>query len=142
MRVLAWRNLFDYLRDRRGSAAVEFALIAPVVLLMILGMIQGALVLRTQSILDEIVFDATRGIAAGYLDKTQAETFVKTQSLARIGITAFVNVDPPTEGDPTDPDAVVSIGLTHADLKAKLPFSLFVPSSLTANLTMRSYTAL
>lgn len=48
------------MRDRRGSTVVEFALIAPVLLLMLVGLIEIALVIFISTTIESAVFEASR----------------------------------------------------------------------------------
>jgi len=51
--------------DRRGAAAVEFALVAPIFLVLLSGIIENGLIIFTQSALDNATRDAARMIMLG-----------------------------------------------------------------------------
>lgn len=47
-------------RDRRGATAVEFALVAPLILICVFGIVEIALVILMASTIEEAVFEASR----------------------------------------------------------------------------------
>jgi Flp pilus assembly pilin Flp len=57
-------------RNRRGSTAVEFALVAPIFLVLLCGILENALILFTQSALDNATRDAARMIMLGNTSET------------------------------------------------------------------------
>ena len=57
-------------RDRRGNAAVEFSLVAPVAVMLFLGIIEFSVTLGTYSALQQIAAEATRAALPG-LNGTQ-----------------------------------------------------------------------
>ncbi len=62
----SWRRVSARLaRDRRGSAAVEFSLVAPALLLLVLGMLESGRALWTQNALNYAVEQAARCYAVG-----------------------------------------------------------------------------
>lgn len=81
-----WRGL---LAERRGATALEFALITPILMAMLLGMAQLALALSALYEMHDAVSDAGRRIAIGELEPTTAETFI----LARLGAAAPLGAD-------------------------------------------------
>ncbi len=58
-------RLRSLVRNKRGVAALEFAIVAPVVLLLLAGVIENGIVLFTQSLLDNAARDAARLIQTG-----------------------------------------------------------------------------
>lgn len=54
-----------FCHDRSGAAAVEFALIAPLFLMLLCGIIENGLILLTQSTLDNATRDAARTLMLG-----------------------------------------------------------------------------
>lgn len=57
------------LTSRRGSAAVQFALAAPVFLLLLCAVIENGIILFSQSLLDEATRDAARLIQTGQVQQ-------------------------------------------------------------------------
>jgi Flp pilus assembly protein TadG len=62
-------RLRRFVRNQRGVAAIEFAIVAPVVLLLLGGVIENGVVLFTQSLLDNAARDASRLIQTGQVQQ-------------------------------------------------------------------------
>src|SRR5690242_10313613 len=72
------------IRDRRGTAVVQMALIAPWALLLLLGVVELGLTLFTQSILDGAARDAARQVRTGQVQSAgnaQAQLVAFQQAL-------------------------------------------------------------
>lgn len=83
---------FDLLRNRQGAAAVEFAIIAPVFLLMVLGMLGFGVYLSAAHSVRQLSFDIARATISGVSEaerQTIAASFVETN----VDKYAFINVD-------------------------------------------------
>jgi Flp pilus assembly protein TadG len=61
----AWRGLRHLVRDDSAVAALEFAMVAPIFLLLIMGVLENGLTLWQQSVLDNAARDAARLIQTG-----------------------------------------------------------------------------
>ena len=68
-------SLRRFRRNRRGSAAVEFALVAPVFFALLFAIIETALVFFAGQVLETITQDSARQILTG-----QAQTAAFTQA--------------------------------------------------------------
>ncbi len=64
---------------KRGVTAVEFALIAPVFFMIMMGIVEVSLVMLTQHLMDNTMFNASRTAKTGYTEdgKTQLDTVVQ-----------------------------------------------------------------
>ncbi len=62
------RTLRSLAADRRGAAAVEFALVAPVFLALLLGIVEFAYQMWTRVALDYALAQAARCYVLGYVD--------------------------------------------------------------------------
>lgn len=73
------RNFKTLLRSQDGATAVEFALIAPVVLLFTIGIIELSLMMLTQNLMESATFTASRLGKTGYAgeDMTREETILQ-----------------------------------------------------------------
>ena len=62
--------------SRKGTAAIEFALLAPVLFLLMMGVSEIALVMLTHHLMENAVYNASRTSKTGYVEsgKTQLET--------------------------------------------------------------------
>ncbi len=97
-------------RDDSGVAALEFAFIVPILVLMLTGIIQFGAVLFIQHNMGEIARESARRVAVGAMTKTQAEQFVDDH---RVNWGATFDVEVTVVPDPTDPtEADVDIVIT------------------------------
>lgn len=67
-------GLRRFARNRRGVAAVEFAMIGPVFILLMCGILENGLILLTQSVLDNATRVASRQILLGTVASSSAFT--------------------------------------------------------------------
>lgn len=89
-----------------GAGAVEFALIIPFLLLLIIGIVEMSNIYFIRNQMNEIVRDATRRLAIGALTKSTAETFV----LQRLAETS--NLDGEVEVSEEEVDEIVDVTLS------------------------------
>ena len=126
---------------QRGAGAIEFALIIPFLLLMVVAIIEMSNIYFMRSQLNEIARDATRRVAVGALELSAAEAFV----LARLANTS--NVRGAVEVAETETDDIVDVTLSlsvpFADV---LLFDQFLqslwseaPTHLTVDATMMKH---
>jgi Flp pilus assembly protein TadG len=148
--------------DRKGTAAVEFALVAPLLCGLILGMLELGRAIQVQQALTNAVREGCRG----YCDNATTVTFngqtytVGTSAYAiavvkyclqnaNVGITASnissVTVTASTPTTTTVPNTTPSTSVQWATVTATLPYSLVAYSppfimgsrNLSASVTMR-----
>jgi Flp pilus assembly protein TadG len=79
------RDVRGLLRDRSGAPAVEFALIAPLLLMMIMGIIQFSITLNNYIELTEAVRTGARNLA---ISRAMASATPYTTTVADIGASA------------------------------------------------------
>ena len=122
-------------RDQRGAAAVEFALILPIFLLLLFGIIDFGYMINRSAMINNAARDAVR--EASLQQNKAAVTGVATAALQQVG-TATVTVTcrkPPPGGVCVDYDtdaesggtAVVTIAYQH---KMLTPVGIFFPGGL------------
>jgi Flp pilus assembly protein TadG len=75
-------------RDRRGSAAIETAIVAPVLILMSLGGFQVSQVVARQHELNYGADEATAMVLAGWTDSTEQRTALTSVVQASLGLSA------------------------------------------------------
>jgi len=94
-------------KKRRGITSVEFALIAPVFFLFLIGTTELSLIMLVEHLLENAAYNASRTAKTGYIEQgqTQMET-VMAEINKRIG-----NLDPLI-----DPDNLVITSTTYGDL--------------------------
>ena len=113
-----------------GTVVVEFALVTPIVLLLVLGIVEIAAVARTEIQLTHAAREGARQ-AATSPDTARAASAVRA-ALGPIGARAKVSVSRPSAvGEP----ATVSVALRH---RVVAPLLGGLPVDLRASATMRT----
>lgn len=107
------RILARFRRDARGVTMVEFGLIAPVLTLMIMGIVELGLMMAGQAILDNATFVASRTGKTGYTDKDTKQDKTITATIQK-NASAFL--------DPTK-ITVTSVAYSDYDSMQPEPFT-------------------
>ena len=124
-----WRK-----RANSGSAAVEFAIVLPIFLMILFGIIQFGAVLFLHTNMVSAAREAARRMAVAEMTKPQAEVYAQTYLADWSLIFTVVATEPPV-GVPNG-DVSVQITVPAADA-ALLNFPIAWPGTLTALVTMR-----
>ncbi|WP_083777033.1 TadE/TadG family type IV pilus assembly protein [Anaeromyxobacter sp. Fw109-5] len=125
-------------RHARGAAAVEFALVLPVLMLLCLGAIEWGFHFFQREI---IVNAAREGARAGSIADADAETVAEDRALAYLGVAGLdgttCDVAPTltNTGSPPTPAIRVSIDCTGGSFT--LLFKDFMPERIVATAEMR-----
>lgn len=118
-------------RNENGASAVEFAMILPVLVLLIGGITEGAMMFHIWGNMEHICRQAARSVAIGEMTDAQASTFVANKFQTSFG--AF-DVEPTiTLGT----DVVVEVSIPASQLVDLQPFGLFRSLTLATRVTMR-----
>ena len=128
-------------RSRRGAAAVEFAVVAPVFFLLIFGMIEFGRMVMVQQV---ITNGSREGARIAVLDGSSTgevtsavDTYLENASVAGANIT--VNPDPPNSAGYGEP-VTVTVSIPFGQV-SWLPSPMFLGgSTLTATTVMRRET--
>ena len=128
-------SIFARWRDESGVAAVEFAVIAPVAVALLAGIVQFGFVLFIESHMASIARDSARRFAVGASDQNEAAQYAQ-DALFNWGVTYTVTVTPPDPSDPDDVDVDVSISLPRSSVTIIDLLGLFQSGTLTASVTM------
>ncbi|MCH2487082.1 MAG: pilus assembly protein [Erythrobacter sp.] len=121
--------------DDRGLSVVEFALILPIFLVMAALMANGALSFYARSTIVSHAREAVRGVALGYMTKTEAETFARQQTKNDLGVDPIIDLkvfDPAV-----DPNVTMTIRVDKAQMAKFAPFSNFSPFEISTRIIMR-----
>ena len=125
-------------RTRQGAAAVEFAVVAPVFILLIVGMVEVGRGLMVQQILTNAAREGARQAIMEGATKSSVETIV-TNYLSGSSIsggTVVVAPDPPSDAAPRDP-VTVTISVPVSSVRWMLMSKYFPDSSeFSAEATM------
>lgn len=127
--------------DERGVGAVEFALIMPFLLLLIVGIIEMSNVYFMRNQLSEIARDATRRFAVGALDEDEVKAFVLRRLAQTTNAKGQVDVDEVEIGDIVDVSLSLSIPFADVLLFDQMIETIWssAPDSLTVSATMMKH---
>lgn len=131
------RRLRQQSSDETGSIAVEFALIAPVLVALLLGIVEGGLLIHTWGRMEFVARQAARGLAIGEFSRTQAQDFVKQEMQQAVGAPAVVTTVQFASGPQSiDNKVIVNVRISKAELKKVQLFDLFPLDSLSTTIAM------
>lgn len=123
-------SLSSLIRDRRGTSAVEFALVAPIFLTLVFGIVAFGAVISLDNGLQQIVAEAARASVAGLNDAERAQL---AQGSVTSNVASYAFIDPTkmtlTFDDPSPTSFRVSVKYDMSKLFAyHLLTSLPLPS--------------
>ena len=122
-------------RDRDGAAAVEFAFILPILLLLFSGIVQFGSIMFLENHMTNVARETSRRIAVGELAQADAASSAQ-QALVNWGVTYEVSVVTTDVGGGNQ-DIAVAISLPMADAALMDVLGVFQGGNLTAVVTMR-----
>lgn len=130
------RRPADLSSDRAATSAVEFAILAPVFLLLMMGMIAYGIYFGASHAIAQIAADAARSAIPG-LDETERRSLARSFIASNAGQYAFIDPQRLTvdvAANPTDPNQfVVALRYDASDLPIwNLMPGLAVPASTIA----------
>lgn len=121
-------------KDCSGVAVIEFALIVPVVIALLSGIIQFGFFLFIQNHMVDVARDSARRFAVGETDQTETVQYAQ-DSLLNWNVTYTVVVTPPDPSIPTT-DVDVQISLPRSSAAIADIFGIFQSGTLVASVTM------
>jgi Flp pilus assembly pilin Flp len=120
--------------DERGVTAVEFAFVAPVVLLLCIGVIQFGMLMFTQNSLQHVAREASRRVAVGEMNTSAVAAWVAGEVPRWLaGTTTRV-----TSPSAVDPEIRVAITTSMPAAAILDPLGLFDGRTLTAEAAARA----
>ncbi len=122
-------------RDERGAAAVEFAFIMPIMLLIFSGILQFGSVMFLENHMTNVAREASRRVAVGELTEADAAPMVQG-ALVNWGVTYQVSIAT-EDADDGNQDVTVAISLPLADAALMDVLGLFDTGNLSTSVTMR-----
>lgn len=132
-----WKWARTASQDESGAIAVEFALIAPILLTIFSGIVEGSVLFHTWGTMQDVGRQAARSAAIGELSKAQAETLVKNRMQGSSGApNVAVTVTFVTGAQLIDNTVVVNIVMPATELSKVLPFGFFRTLNLTSTSRM------
>ena len=134
----AAKGLLERGQGERGAGAVEFALIIPVLFLIIVAIVEMSNVYFTRSELSEITRDATRRFAVGALEEDEVKSYVQKRLAESTQLTGEVAIAENEFGDITDVTLSLSVPFSDVLIFNELLDSLWsnAPANLSVNATM------
>lgn len=129
------RLVWQLLSDRRGASAVEFALAAPVLLIMIIGMAQMGILFQANAGLQHALGEAARFAT---INPTPSDTALIAKANAkRFGLISSRITGPSVAHGTNSGAAYVDLTMSYS---VPLNFVLFTGPSVTLSATRRAYT--
>ncbi len=122
-------------KDQRGAAAIEFAFIMPVLLLLFSGILQFGSVMFLENHMTNVAREASRRVAVGELSQADAATMVQS-NLVNWGVTYQVSIAT-EDADDGNQDVTVAISLPLSEAALMDILGLFDTGSLSTTVTMR-----
>ncbi len=124
-------------RDKKGTAAVEFALILPMLFMLTLGVWEAGVVFFAQDQMTHVSREASRNVALGLMTETEAETYVTDRLADIFNVPMSVSVTSPATENSTNQDVVVTVTVSSANMDQLTPLGILSPDSLEITSTMR-----
>lgn len=123
---------------QQGVGAVEFALILPIVLLLIVSIVEMSNVYFMRNEISEITRDVTRRLAVGALDEDEAKAFALKRLAKSTNATGSVAVTETEVGDVVDVSVSLSVPFADVLLFDQLIENLWsgAPQNLSVEATM------
>lgn len=134
MKRLFGINLTKFRKDCSGVAAIEFAIIAPVVIALLSGIIQFGFVLFIQNHMVDVARDSARQFAVGATTESETVDFAQA-ALMNWGVTYTIDITVPDPSIPTT-DVDITISLPRSDAAIADILGLFQSGTLTATVSM------
>lgn len=118
------------IRNQRGTAGIEMAFVAPVLMVMLTGMLHFGSLFLVQNNMSDVARETARRVAVGDLTETEGKQFA-LDNLSNWGATYTVTVTP------SGNDISVDIVVPMADAALVDPFGLSASGTIKARSTMR-----
>ncbi len=122
-------------RDRDGAAAVEFAFILPILLLLFSGIVQFGSIMFLENHMTNVARETSRRIAVGELAQADAASSAQ-QALVNWGVNYQVSIATSSGGGGNE-DITVAISLPMREAALMDVLGVFQSGNLTAAVTMR-----
>ena len=131
-------SLRAFSRGASGATAIEFALILPVLLIMVLGIVDFGMVFYAKTSTQNTARDIVRQIATNRLKVADATTTAKSQVATWLVSYTTVSVTQTAAGDPTKNEITVDVAIPASKAAVTSFFSgLFSTVTLHGKATMQ-----
>ena len=129
-RTLPWK-------DESGVAALEFAFVLPLLVIVLAGIVQFGAVFFLQNNIATVARETARSLAVGTIDTTQEAETLANSRLINWGVTFTINTTVPDPANPNDSDYTVAISVPLAQAAIFDILGVFKTGDLTATASMR-----
>lgn len=120
-----------------GTSAVEFALVLPVFLTILYGIVQFGLVFMAQNNMSNAAREAARAMAVTGVSESQAETMAQNLLSQGLNYQYVVNAIPPDPTDPNDNDVTVTVTMDTSQVAFGQLISAFQGGTISTQVVMR-----
>ncbi len=127
----ATRLLGAFVSNQRGVAAVEFAFVLPVLIVLLTGIVQMGLVFFVQNNMTSVAQETARLVSLNALTTDEGETYAEDH-LLNWGMTYDISVQQQAD------DIVVDISVPRSDVAVIDFLGLFDTGNMTAQSSMRA----
>lgn len=137
------RHIIRRLRERRGAlgrdglAAVEFALILPVLLLFLFGIIQFGFLFSVYNTMVHAAREGARGMAVEQLTESEGKTLTEQRLTAYGNLPFTVTTKAPDPANPADLDVEVSVSVPLEDAMLVDVLGLAESQTVSTQIVMR-----
>ena len=129
--------LLSFRRAKSGAAALEFALVVPILLTLLFAIIQFGSVVFVQNNMVNAAREGARRIAAADVTSGEATTMMQNM-LGNWNLPFTYNIALPNPANPADRNVVVTVSVPAIDARiVSYPPGLFGSGNLVAQVTMR-----
>jgi Flp pilus assembly protein TadG len=122
---------YEFLRDERGSATIEFVLWVPVFMILLVATTDASILYLHHTEMWNVSRDVARRISVGDMTEADAATVVQNEMFLS------TNAYTVTTSDPADLDVVIQISTSIADASVFGFFKPVLGRHLAAEVTMR-----
>jgi Flp pilus assembly protein TadG len=124
-------------KSESGTSAVEFALVLPVFLTILYGIVQFGLVFMAQNNMTNAAREAARAMAVTGTSANQAETMAQNLLSQGLNYQYVVNAVPPDPTDPNDNDVTVTVTMDTSQIAFGQLISMFQGGNISTQVVMR-----
>ena len=123
-------------RRQSGLATLELALVLPLLILVLAGIVQFGGLFYLQNKMINLARDAARRLAVGEITSNQAQTLISA-GLSAWTVTPTTTIHIPVPNDPVDNDIEVTISVPKAQASLMDIFGMFQSGNVVAKVVMR-----
>ena len=124
-------------RSEDGAALAEFALVLPVLMVLVVGTIEAGLLFQLKNSMTFNTRSVTRDIALGNLSGLEGSTLLQSRLQQYANLAYQITIIEPDPDDPTSTDVVVTVTLPQQQVESYAITGLLVVGDFSSTATMR-----